>query len=70
MCLFQALLTAAGIRTIHALLILLQFHDKGEEECFETGSLAQLQRKALSAALTSWGNCAHRALGMRWNRVI
>lgn len=48
MYLFLALLTAAGIRTIHALLILPQFHNKGWEECFEAGSLVQLQRKALS----------------------
>lgn len=48
MYLFQALLTAAGIRTVHALLILPQFHNKGWEECFETGSFVRLQRKALS----------------------
>lgn len=48
MYLFQAFLTAAGIRTIHAVLILPQFHNKGWEECFETGSLVQLQMKALS----------------------
>lgn len=55
MYLFQALLTAAGIRTIHALLILPQLHDKGQEKCFETGSLAHLQRKALSYSTNSMG---------------